>query len=241
MAISFSPRKMIGAALVLGAFIVLIGLGNWQINRLHWKEGLLARIEAGMSGPAVALPGHIDDLAAWEYRHVRLSGRFDHQRELLLHAIGPNGQVGYHVYTPFLRTDQPPVIVNRGFVPAALKDARSRTDGQVTGQRDVRGYVRLSRPQLNFVPDNDAAKGEWFFADVPAMAAAMNLQDVYPVFVELAANGTSFSAPSKWPAGGVTRVHLSNKHLGYAITWYGLAASLAGVVGVYLWRRRKQE
>ena len=34
-------------------------------------------------------------------------------------------------------------------------------------------------------------------------------------------------------------VDLPNSHLQYAITWYGLAAALLGVLAVMLWRPRK--
>ena len=45
--------------------------------------------------------------------------------------------------------------------------------------------------------------------------------------------------PGGLPQGGETVVNFPNSHLGYAITWYGLAVALLGVYGVFVWRRLK--
>jgi surfeit locus 1 family protein len=47
------------------------------------------------------------------------------------------------------------------------------------------------------------------------------------------------SLPGGLPQGGETIVDFPNNHLGYALTWFGLAAVLAGVSGAYAWRQLK--
>jgi surfeit locus 1 family protein len=41
------------------------------------------------------------------------------------------------------------------------------------------------------------------------------------------------SLPNGLPQGGETIIDFPNNHLGYALTWFGLALGLAGVFGVY--------
>ena len=69
-----------------------------------------------------------------------------------------------------------------------------------------------------------------------AKSAGVDPSGLLPFFIDAgpAAN------PGGLPVGGVTIVDLPNNHLQYAVTWYGLAAALAGVLGVWLWRRRDQ-
>ena len=57
--------------------------------------------------------------------------------------------------------------------------------------------------------------------------------EIVPIFIDADATPN----PGGFPIGGVTLIDLPNSHLQYAVTWYGLAAALAGVMGVVLWRR----
>ncbi|MDO8534518.1 MAG: SURF1 family cytochrome oxidase biogenesis protein, partial [Xanthobacteraceae bacterium] len=43
--------------------------------------------------------------------------------------------------------------------------------------------------------------------------------------------------PGGLPQVGETLLVFPNNHLGYALTWYGLAAALAGVFSVFAWQR----
>ncbi len=103
----------------------------------------------------------------------------------------------------------------------------------------VTGLARnpLSEKPSSLVPDNDPAKNVFFWKDRDAMAASAGLRaasEIVPVFIDADAAPN----PGGFPAGGVTLIDLPNNHLQYVVTWYGLAAALAGVMGVALWRRR---
>ena len=76
-----------------------------------------------------------------------------------------------------------------------------------------------------FVPENNPVKGEWFFRDHRGMAEAVGIKNVAPLFVDSA----EADLPGGLPRGGQTRIVLKNDHLGYALTWFGLAAVLVGV------------
>lgn len=240
-------RPTLGATLVtLAGLAVTIGLGTWQLERLHWKQELIARIDRQMAAPPAPLPARIDDPAAWEFRPVTLAGHFLNDKDLLAIARPHQGQVGYEVLTPFERADGAGVVlVNRGFVPMDRRDPATRAAARVEGETTVRGIVRVPQPPGFFQPGNGtpAPGSAWMRADPPAMAAALSLGGVAPVVIEMVP-GQGSSSASKLPgapagtlAGIEPRVELPNNHLQYALTWYGLAVTLAGI---YVLSQRKR-
>lgn len=224
---------------VLPAFVLLLLLGNWQLNRLAWKEGLLATIEARMARSPEAIG---DVLAEWErsgdvdYLPVRADGVFRHEAEQ--HFLATHeGQSGWYVYAPFQLAGGPTVIVNRGFVAYDMKDPAKRSWQPVQGNVSITGFARnpLSEKPGQLVPDNEPADRIWYWKDFSGMAGAMGLDEttLVPFFVDVA---TTNGQVAPGPVGGVTRVSLPNNHLQYAVTWFGLAAALLAVAGVFLWR-----
>lgn len=228
-----------GLATLVG-IALLVALGNWQMQRLAWKEGLIAAIEARVHQPPVPLKDIADVANDKEYWHVAVTGRFRHADERRLFAT--NGDdVGWHVYTP-LDTDFGKIVwVNRGFVPEALKDPAARKEGQVEGPVTVRGLLRMPPDKGWFDPDADVARNQWYWRDLKGMTATLGAEDrdrVLPFFVDAEAEPAN---PGGWPRGGVTRLELPNRHLEYALTWYGLAVALAGVFAAFAisrWRGR---
>ena len=225
------------AALI--AFAILIGLGTWQVERKTWKENLIARIVAQSKAEPVAPPvATAWDPATDEFRHVRVRGHFLNDKETLVHGLAPGetpGRAlqGYYVITPFVRDDGSTVLVNRGFTPTELKAQSDRAAGLIEGETSVTGILRASEPRGLFVPAPDPVKNEWFNRDVSGIAAARGLGDVAPYLIEV----DSVPGQTTWPRGGQLRVDLPNNHLQYAFTWFGIAACLVGVFGVFAWRR----
>lgn len=226
--------------LALAAFAVLIGLGTWQVQRLHWKEGLIAMIEARVTSAPRPL-AEIEALAAREgdvdYWPVSLSGTFHHEGERHFFATH-KGNSGYFVHTPLQLADGRLVLVNRGFVPFDRKDPATRMEGQIPGPQEITGLARnpVAEKPNALMPDNDPAKNVFYWKDLDAMAATSGVGvagDYLPFFVD----ADDAPNPGGLPVGGVTLIDMPNSHLQYAITWYGLAAALAGVLGVWLWRR----
>lgn len=238
------PRKWLAVVLGLVGIAVLLGLGTWQVKRLHWKEGLIATIRERMALPPVDLvPALKADpaIVGQEYRPVRTEGTFDHRYERHFLATY-QGEPGFYVYTPLRLDDGDWLFVNRGFVPDGRQDPATRPQGQVQGHVAVTGLLRTAPAEKpsSFVPDNEPDKNIFFWKDLHAMAATSGLPadaSVLPVFVD--ADNTP--NPGGLPVGGVTIVNLPNSHLQYAITWYGLAAALAGVLLVWLFRKPEEE
>lgn len=217
----------------LPSLILLIVLGNWQMSRLEWKRDLIATIDARLAAPPMDLPTSGIDPETLNYRSVRVSGVFHHDKEIHLIAHTKMGELGYHVITPLERTGGDFVLINRGWVPTPGRDPLTRSEGQVAGSLEVNGIVRKPWAQRQFVPDNDPKKNVWFYGDLTGMAAHLGITAA-PVFVE--ADGAK--NPGDWPQGGQTRVEFINNHLQYAFTWYGLAIAL---LAVYLAYHRKEQ
>jgi surfeit locus 1 family protein len=222
------------------AFVVLIGLGTWQIERKAWKEALIATLAERLATPPQALPSAADwpklDRDSNEYRRVKFTATFDNAHEALVFAApsafrpdvtGP----GYWVLTPARRSDGSIVIVNRGFVPDARRDPQSRPQGQIADAIEITGALRWPDDRYWFTPADDAAHNLWFSRDPAGIAAVKGLdpKTVAPFYVEQEAP----TPPGNLPQPGKLVVTLPDNHLQYALTWYGLAAVLAGVFGFW--------
>ncbi|MBV7516176.1 SURF1 family protein [Ensifer sp. ENS12] len=230
----------LGAFLLLAvAFAILISLGTWQMQRLHWKEGLLTAIQERRSAPPVSL-GDIEKMLAdgvdIDYRTVTVTGTFDHSKERHFFATF-NGRTGYYVFTPLTLDDGRVLFVNRGFVPFEQKESSTRLAGELPAFVGVHGLARpkLTEKPSSLVPDNDLAKNIFYWKDLDTMASSVGLpaDRVLPLFVDADATLNTGGLP----IGGVTQFDLPNNHLQYALTWYGLAAALVLVSGIYVARR----
>jgi surfeit locus 1 family protein len=208
------------------------------MSRKAWKEGLLAQIAARVQAQPISLS---EALRRWrdtgdvEYLHVRLSGHFLHARERHVFALDDRLGPGFHVYTPLETSDKQLVLVNRGFVPASLKEASVRSAGQVAGEVSLTGLVRRPTPQTAFVPASEPERNMFYWPDYATMLgsgseAGKGGPSPVPFFVDAEASPEN---PGGFPKGGVTRLALSNRHLEYALTWYGLALTLIGVFAAF--------
>ncbi len=228
------------------ALAILIGLGFWQLERLSWKESLIARVEARTKAPAVQLAPESDwpriNANEDEYRRVTVSGRFHHDKEAHVYTVvsekrGRFAGPGFWVMTPLELASGAFVIVNRGFVPLDRKDASTRKEGQVAGTVSVTGLLRMPEETSYFAPSNDPLKNAWFRRDASEIARARGLSRAAPFTVDADAAPN----PGGLPQGGDTRVVFVNNHLQYAVTWFGIALALVGVFGAFARQRLGQK
>jgi surfeit locus 1 family protein len=215
----------------LPALMICLGLGGWQIQRLFWKQDLIARREAAVTAAPAAVPKTLAEARDMEFRHVSDEGVFLNDKEIFLGATSEGGGQGYQILTPLLERESRVVFVNRGYIPAELRDPAKRAAGQIAGTVRVQGLLRLpqaGRPNW-FLPDNRPDLNYWFWVDLPAMSAADKLDRVAPFYMDADATPN----PGGWPKGGVTRLTLPNNHLQYAITWFSLAVALLVIYVLY--------
>jgi len=218
----------------LVALAVLLGLGAWQLDRLAWKNALLAQVQERAARPAEPAPPR----AEWggvtrqgdEYRHVRATGWFDHAAETLIYTVLSDSKSdmkgpGFLVITPLMLPDNSAILVNRGFVPNDRRDRRTRSEGQITGPVTVTGLLRLPEEPSWFVPANDPLRNAWYRRDPEEIGRARGVDVVAPFLIDADATPN----PGGLPLGGETRLAFTNRHLEYALTWFGLAVTLVGV------------
>lgn len=237
----FSLRAIIVSLTLTCVFAILIALGSWQMQRLEWKENLLASLDQRLTSTPVSIQDVIkvakkgDD---FEYQPVTLEGVFDHTKERHFFATH-NGFSGYYVYTPFTG-DFGTVFVNRGFVPFDFKDPDTRQEGQVTDRVLITGLARkmLNEKPSSIVPENDPNANIYYWKDLQSMAQTTGLDFEDPNLLKFFVDANEALNPGGFPQGGVTIIDLPNNHLQYAFTWYGLAATLLCIVVIFLFRRK---
>ncbi|GAA4344505.1 hypothetical protein GCM10023165_27730 [Variovorax defluvii] len=217
-------------------FALFAALGVWQLERRAWKLALIERVETRVHAAPVDIPPPARwpqvSAASDEYRHVRLSGTFLHDRETLVQAstvLGP----GHWVLTPMRTAQGTIVLVNRGFVPADRRERASRSANEPAGEVQLSGLLRMSEPGGGFLRRNDPAGDRWFSRDVQAIAAARGLPGAAPFFVDEDAPAAQPApgAQPRWPATGLTVIAFRNHHLVYALTWFALALGVAIATG----------
>ncbi len=238
--IAVKQRRFPWITLILGSivFAILVGLGTWQVERLQWKENLLAEIEQRTHAAPASL-NEIEDLWAKQhdvdYRTVTVVGQFmDGQERHYLATFA--GMSGFYVYAPLQLTDGRIIFINRGFVPYDKKEPATRSAG-VDGPVTIKGLARnpLDAKPSSLVPDNDLKANIYYWKDLRTMAAQSGVPEsrLIPFFID----ADKTPNPGGLPIGGVTIIDLPNSHLQYAVTWYGLAATLLAIAGISIWRR----
>lgn len=203
---------------------ILLFLGTWQVHRLSEKKELIARVESRAYGEPQPLPLNWSTLGPsdnWEYSRVTMRGRFEHEKEVQVYTVTELGP-GYWVFTPLSLTSGSHVLINRGFVPNEKRDPSSRIEGQTSGEVTVTGLMRGTETAGLFLRANDIASGRYYRRDVAQIAAAKDLTNAAPFYVDADAQPND----GGYPIGGKTQLKFPNSHLSYAITWYVLAVMM---------------
>lgn len=234
---SWARGLLVPAIATLFGLAVLIGLGTWQIGRKAWKEDLVATVnERAAAAPVVVPPAEQWGALTpgnFEFMRVRLRADF-RDDDALVYTSGSTlrddvKSPGYFVFSAGRLPGGQIVVVNRGYV-------KDRGYPKQPGPAEVVGYLRWPESSSWFVADHDAKADVWHLRDHRAIARMRGWDNVAPFYLEQEAPVPPGGAPH--PA--TLRPNLPNHHLGYALTWYGLALTLAGVfVAFAIDRRRK--
>ncbi len=235
--------RLIVAASIL--FCMLCGLGIWQLQRLAWKNAIIADATGRVTSTPVAAPGPDEwatlDMAALRYRPVHVTGRFRHSGEAHVYtslrpAKGSHSGIGYLIMTPFETETGWTLVVNRGFVPANRKDAASRADGNTDETVTMVGLFRPPQPRNAFTPQDDISGNIWYTRDPVKIAlnAGAPSDRIAPYSIDAVA---AMTPDGGLPQAGETRLAFTNSHLQYALTWFGLALALAVIVALFVRNR----
>lgn len=206
----------------IAGLAILLALGAWQVQRLSWKEGLLAEIDARIAGEPVALPAR-PEIQTDRYLPVAVSGEMLQDEVHVLVSVKLVG-AGYRIIAPF-RTDGRTILVDRGFIPTTAKAAERRT-----GTMELVGNLHWPDEIDDFTPTPDLDDNIWFARDVPALAEVLNAEPVLII-------ARSQTDPNITPLP-VDTAGIPNDHLQYAVTWFGLALVWSAMTIYFLWRSR---
>jgi surfeit locus 1 family protein len=235
-----SLRSVVIASIATAiGLVILISLGLWQLDRLAWKEALIATLQQRLA----AAPADLPPVAEWpkltadnaEFRRVKLRVEFPDAPRAEVYAGAPALRAdirspGYFVFAPARVPGGETIAINTGWVPA------DRKYPWIGGVRDITGCLRWPEQPGLFVSDRDASGAIWFVRDPQAMARVRGWGEVAPFYIDM----ESPVPPGGLPRPGPLTVNLRNNHLGYAWTWFGLAGTLAGVFAFWLYFGRRK-
>ncbi|CAF1580733.1 unnamed protein product [Rotaria sp. Silwood1] len=233
-----------GALFLLIIPVSTFALGCWQVSRRKWKINLIETLKSRTQAEPISLLENLDILPELEYYPVRVRGKFDHSREILIeprsrldlvereNQVGPrqsraSGVPGAHVITPFRVANRNfDILVNRGYVPFDLRDPSTRRAGQIEDEHEIIGLLRSTDYLHAMWNKNEPLKNIWRVRDVAEMAAAIQTA---PIFID---EVKSTSVPGG-PIGSQTNIQLRNEHLSYIVTWFSLSAFTT-----FMWLRK---
>ena len=216
------------AVLLLG---VLLALGVWQVQRMQWKEGLIASAEAAAGQPPLPLAEALK-LENPEFRRVLLTCRGVAAAPWVELQSIENSDAGVRLVSVCAVEGGPTLLVDRGFVSADIS-ARPPVKADDTMPVVITGVLRRAPAPSALTPP--PAEGRFYGRDAEAMARALKVEGPVSPFTVFATTSTNPDwqalKPSAPPAA------FTNNHLGYALTWFGLAAALIAFYAVLLRRR----
>lgn len=210
----------------LGGTGVLISLGVWQVQRLAWKQAVLTEIETRIAADPVPLPV-APDPEADQYLPVTVEGVTG---EGLIRVLTSrkNAGAGHRLIVPF-GTGGRRVLLDLGFLPQGTEIP------DVSGlELSISGNLHWPDESDSFTPEPEPGSDLWFARDVPVLALALGTE---PLLVVRRAGG-DLPSVTPWP---VDTTGIPNDHLGYAITWFSLAAIWLAMTGILVYRIRKPE
>lgn len=239
---SFQSRIFVGLA-ALSAFLLLLVLGFWQLDRAAQKGELYAGYLEKSVLEAVDLNEFVGSLSVTDllWRKAVIQGRYVDSKVYLLDNQIVNGLPGYFVFSPFnLDLAGVTIMVNRGWVPAGYY--RDVTPDVLTpeGPLTLSGIITL--PPATSVFSFDAPLEEKMAKDISRMQyidldvlAAIIGQPLLPYIIQLdPASPTGYTRQWNMPGSG------AEKHFGYAFQWFALAAVLL-IIFITIGVRRQQK
>lgn len=210
------------------AFLLMMGLGIWQMQRLEWKEGLIADIEkTEKERPSEILPPDAE-LKNHPFARYLVSGTFLNEQEFHLAARDYKAVRGYHILTPFRTDDGRIILLNRGWVPTERKNRETRPESLIEGPTTQIIRLRTDKDRNYFTPDASPKDNIWFWKDRKGMEKYSGL-DMAPVTADVLGEQNIEHLPVPLE----DKMVLRNDHLGYALTWFMVGIAVAIIFIVY--------
>ncbi len=228
-----------GLLLAAGGVLIGTSAGFWQLGRAAEKRVLEASFAAGATAPALQQLVPDGEATARRYAVLRLTGHYDPDHQVLLDNMSYAGRPGYQVLTPF-ETASGTVLVNRGWVPAN-GDRRQLPDIRVDGgDRQLVGRIEhLPRPGILLATGAMPAVEPWPRRLLFPTSAEVSAQLGTPLrdFQLLLDARDPDGFVRDWHPGGM----VAERHLAYAVQWFGLALTVVVIYVVLVVRANRRQ
>lgn len=234
--------SLIGLGIYCLSLVLLCSLGFWQLTRAEQKRQFLNQQQ--QANESVVLRDlnrqAVTDSEAARYQNVAVSGHYDVAHQFLIDNQIMDGKPGYFVLTPFLiDQENRAVLVNRGWLPLGADRHRLPDVSIKTEILIINGRVN------HFPPVGIKLKG----AEIPTEGwpAVVQVVDgkvladklgyaLYDFQIELQADQNE-GYRREWK---ISSVIPPEKHLAYAVQWFGLALTLTGLF-IWISSRKRSE
>lgn len=217
------------------ALAVLLGLGTWQVQRLQWKLALIERVEAGLAAAPLPLPAAAEAILALDHRPVTASGRLRYDRAFARGSEQRGGVPGARLVVPLERAAGAPVLVDMGWIAEPVEAFIDGLPAPLETTLTATVYANHLAAKPAFRPANDPAGRRWFWYDTAALRDWTGLALAPATLLRRPENAEAVPPIADPPV-----LDLRNDHLGYALTWYGLALGLF-VIYLLMGRARAKE
>lgn len=214
----------------LGGVAILLYLGFWQLDRLVWKSALIAEVESQLSGPPRLATG-AETAETDNFAPAAAIGRFVGQRQARFLTSARIEGPGYRIISAFALENGTRILVDRGFAPQAVAEDEPPTPP--AGDVSIAGALHWPNEESSFTPDPSLDRGVWFARNVDELAVWLDAEPILFVLSEPPVG----AADERWPRPDPVTVDLPNDHLGYAATWFALAAVWAVMTFIAAFRR----
>ena len=216
-------RSLVPLIFGLAGVAILLSLGVWQIQRLSWKQTILAEISEQLSSPPIP----IFTKPFKEFMAVSATGTITSEEAHVLTSHKPEG-AGFRVISVF-ETQGRRILLDRGYIPE--KDKKTSRPEVLA---DVVGNFRTVQETDSFTPDPDLNANIHFARDVAVLAKTLAAEPILLILRET----SELNPPVRpWP---IDTAGIPNNHFQYAVTWFSLAIIWAGMTVFLLWRIRQR-
>lgn len=213
---------------------ILLGLGTWQVERLQWKERVIADLQT-LYDSSASLPSLSEEtLNALDQENLRfayghIDGTPEKDKAVLVGPVSRDGRMGYNLLVPLKTEHQKDVIVNAGWVDDLWKDTLEERLGIFPARVTIKGLAR--KPDWSrFASKNSPENNLWFRPDPAEIARAKELGEIHGTIVY----ADRIDPPLQDVIPQEEKWYPRNMHRQYAIFWYGMAVILLAVYGFYL-------
>lgn len=216
------PKKGFAITVVV-AWVILIGLGSWQMVRLtqknHWINDVRAKLSEPTNLQTKIWPRDRQEWLAMEYEPMAIQGTWLPLFRFKLVPRTYEGQVGYHLLVPLRLQDRQVVLVNRGFIP----DGQAILPPLENEEVIIQGVARVPESEKPWqTPENIPSRNIWTWLDLPALQHEIGVDEIAPIVLYEARHPEH----NEFPIGGQLPVVTHNRHANYALTWYSLSLAL---------------